>query len=160
MTIRVATHSDYDQVWEIFQYVIKTGDTYVFDPNTKKEDLAKLWFASYMKTYVAVENENIIGTYILKQNQIDLGSHVANCGYMVHPNAQGKGIGEAMCNHSLKMAKELGFESMQFNMVVSTNEGAIRLWKKLGFDIVGTVPEAFKHRTKGFVDAYIMFRKL
>ena len=160
MIIREASQSDYEQVWEIFQYVIKTGNTYVYYPETKKEDLAKLWFAPNMKTYVAEENNRILGTYILKPNQIDLGSHVANCGYMVHPKAQGKGIGKALCEHSLNAAKEMGFKSMQFNMAVSTNEGAVRLWKKLGFRIIGTVPEGFMHISKGYVDAFIMFKEL
>ena len=49
---------------------------------------------------------------------------------------------------------------MQFNFVVSTNETALRLWKRLGFRIVGTLPGVFRHLTKGCVDAYVMFRSL
>jgi len=160
MRIRKATLKDMEAIWEIFHEVIKTGDTYVFDPKTPKEDLHKHWFASYMHTYVLEENNKIYGTYILKSNQIDLGSHVANCSYMVHPDARRIGYGEAMCKHSINEARKLGFKAIQFNMIVSTNIPAVRLWEKMGFEIVGTIPDAFNHSTKGYVDAFIMYRKL
>ena len=160
MIIRRAIEKDYDSIWEIFRIVIKTGDTYVFNPATQEKDLKKHWFAPYMHTYV-LEDQNIIyGTYILKPNQIDLGSHVANGSYMVHPDARRKGYGEAMCKHSIEEATRLGYKAIQFNMIVSTNSPAIALWKKMGFDIIGTIPGGFRHLSKGFVDAYIMFRKL
>lgn len=160
MNIRKAIESDFDQVWSIFSEVIKTGDTYVFHPNTQKKDLKKHWFAEYMETYVIEENEQILGTYIIKPNQIDLGNHIANCSYMVNPNTQGKGIGKKLCLHSLKIAKERNFEGIQFNIVVSTNKGAVELWKKFGFEIIGTTPKGFRHTKLGLVDTYIMYKTL
>ena len=65
-----------------------------------------------------------------------------------------------MAEHCLSEARRLGFRAMQFNFVVSTNESAVRLWQRLGFKIVGTLPAAFQHPTKGYVDVYIMFRSL
>ncbi|WP_299121254.1 GNAT family N-acetyltransferase [uncultured Tenacibaculum sp.] len=158
--IRKATEKDVDQIWEIFQAVIKTEDTYVFSPKTPKTDLQKHWFASYMHTYVFEEEGQILGTYIVKPNQIDLGSHISNASYMVSPKAQGKGIGKKLCEHSLKLAKDIGFIGMQFNIVVSTNKGAVALWKKFGFEVIGITPKAFKHKTLGFIDAYIMYKEL
>ena len=160
MDIRKATETDYNKVWEIFSKVIETGDTYVFNPNTPKSDLKKHWFADYMKTYVIEENGEILGTYIIKPNQIDLGSHIANCSYMVNPNSQGKGIGKKLCEHSLKIARENKFEGIQFNIVVSTNKGAVELWRKYGFEIIGTTPKGFKHSELGLVDTYIMYKDL
>lgn len=160
MNIRKATKYDFDKVWEIFSKVIKTEDTYVFNPNTSKNDLTKHWFADYMETFVIEENEKILGTYIIKPNQIDLGNHIANCSYMVNPNVQGKGIGKKLCEHSLKIAKENNFEAIQFNIVVSTNKGAIGLWKKYGFEIIGTTPKGFRHTKLGLVDTYIMYKDL
>lgn len=158
--IRQATLNDYDGVWDIFKLVIQTEDTYVFDKDTPKEDLQKHWFASYMHTYIWEENGQILGTYILKPNQIDAGNHIANASYMVHPNAFGKGIGKELCKHSIDQAKALGFRGMQFNLVVSTNTRAVRLWQYFGFKIIGTIPEGFKHSTRGYVDAYIMYKSL
>ncbi|NER52264.1 MAG: GNAT family N-acetyltransferase [Symploca sp. SIO1A3] len=88
------------------------------------------------------------------------GSHVCNCGYIVAEAARGKSIASAMCKHSQQEAVKLGFRAMQYNLVVSTNTGAVRLWQKLGFEIVGTLPEAFLHPSLGFVDAYVMYKKL
>lgn len=160
MNIRKATETDIDQVWKIFSKVIETGDTYVFRPSTPKSDLKKYWFADYMETYVIEENGQILGTYIIKPNQIDLGNHIANCSYMVSPNAQGKGIGRKLCEHSLKIAKENSFEGIQFNIVVSTNKGAVNLWEKYGFEIIGTTPKGFRHSVLGLVDTYIMYKDL
>lgn len=162
MTIRKANkEKDYEPVWEIFRNVIATGDTYVFDPNTPKEHLEKHWFADYMDTFVAEdENGEITGTYIIKPNQIDLGDHIANCSYMVSLGHQGRGTGKLLCAHSIDFAKEKGFTGIQFNIVVSTNESAVRLWKKFGFEIIGTTPKGFRHKELGLVDTYIMFKEL
>jgi len=145
MEIRKATEEDFESVWEIFREVIKTGDTYTFSPNTPKSKLRKYWYADYMKTFVAEEQNEIVGTYIIKPNQIDLGNHIANCSYMVNPNKQGKGIGKKLCEHSINIAKNSGYFGIQFNIVVSTNIGAVKLWEKFGFRIIGTTPKGFRH---------------
>jgi len=160
LKIRKASRMDIDQVWEIFSQVISTGDTYVFSPDTPKEDLIKHWFDKDMETYVYELNKEILGTYIIKPNQIDLGNHIANCSYMVTPNVQGKGIGKKLCEHSLQVAKKRGYLGIQFNIVVSTNTSAINLWKKYGFKIIGTLPKAFRHSKLGYTDTYIMFRPI
>lgn len=49
---------------------------------------------------------------------------------------------------------------MQFNSVVSTNKVAISLWKKLGYNVIDTIPEASLHHQYGYVDAYIMHKLL
>lgn len=159
--IRKATERDFDAVWEIFKEVIKTADTYVFDSNTPKEDLNKNWFAPYMDTFVAIdENQAVLGTYIIKPNQIDLGSHIANCSYMVNPEYHGKGTGKLLCEHSIQFAKEKGYLAIQFNIVVSTNTAAVALWQKFGFEIIGKTPKGFRHRTLGLVDTFIMYKDL
>jgi ribosomal protein S18 acetylase RimI-like enzyme len=109
---------------------------------------------------VAESGGQVVGTYILKPNQPALGSHVANAAFMVSPAARGLGVGKRMGEHCLVEARRLGFRAMQFNFVVSTNEAAVRLWQQLGFEIIGTLPEAFRHSQRGFVDAYVMFRTL
>ena len=162
MTIRKADkEKDYDDIWEIFSWVVKTGDTYVFDPDTPKEALHKIWLADNMDTFVAVDDDgSMVGTYFIKPNQIDLGNHIANCGYMVNPEYQGRGVGNQMCEHSITFAREKGYLGIQFNIVVSTNTNAVKLWKKFGFEIIGTTPIGFRHKELGLVDTYIMFKKL
>lgn len=113
-----------------------------------------------MNTFVAVEKDEILGTYIIKPNQIDLGSHIANCSYMVSPKDQGRGIGKLLCEHSINFAKEKGYLGIQFNIVVSTNTAAVKLWQQFGFEIIGTTPRGFRHKDLGFVDTYIMFKDL
>jgi len=160
LSIRQATASDYDSIWNIFHTVVATGETYVFDPNISREDALAYWLDSSARCYVADRDGIIVGTYILKPNQPGLGSHVANAAFMVAPSERGLGLGRTMGEHCLGEARRLDYRGMQFNFVVSTNEPAVRLWQQLGFDIIGTLPGAFRHSRKGFVDAYVMFRSL
>jgi len=158
--IRRAIESDRAAIWEIFQAVVAPGDTYAIDPAISREEALAYWFADGTQTYVAEEGARVLGTYILKANQSGPGAHVANAAFMVAPASQREGIGRAMGEHALEEARRLGFRAMQFNFVVSTNELALRLWRKLGFEVVGTLPGAFHHPQRGYVDAYVMFRKL
>ena len=109
---------------------------------------------------VAVIEGWIAGTYYLGPNNAGAGGHVANCGFAVHPAARGSGLGRSMCTDALDVARAEGFHAMQFNLVVSTNESAIHPWRALGFDVVGTIPDAFDHPEVGLVDAHVMYRAL
>jgi len=160
LTIRRATESDWDAIWPIFHAVVREGDTYSYSPATTKEQGRALWMTPQGTTYVACRGEQVVGTYFLKPNQPGLGSHVANAGYMVDPGEAGRGVGRAMCEHSLDEARRAGFFAMQFNFVVSTNTRAVALWQKLGFQIAGTLPKAFRHQQRGLVDVYVMYRLL
>ena len=112
------------------------------------------------KTFVAEEDGKIQATYYIKMNQPGPGDHVCNCGYMVSSQARGKGLATAMCEHSQNKAVELGYKAMQFNFVAASNEGAVRLWNKLGFDIVGRLPKALNHPALGYIDALLMYKWL
>jgi L-amino acid N-acyltransferase YncA len=160
ITIRPATDNDREAIWKIFRATVAPGDVFVYHPNTSREEAFGYWFAAGPATFVAEEDGNVIGSYILRKNRPGLGDHVANAGFMVDPSARGLGVGRAMGEHCLSEARRLGYRAMQFNFVVSTNESAVHLWKELGFDIVGTLPGAFRHAQKGYVDAYVMFRLL
>ena len=159
-TIRAATDSDKPAVWKIIKAVITGGDTYVFDPDTPEKEMLEYWFSREKHVYLAEDEGTILGTYWIKTNQPGLGSHVANGAYMVSPTAAGKGIGRMMAEHSLDEAKRLGFKAIQFNFVVKSNEAAVRLWQKVGFEIIGEIPDAFDHKVTGLTNAYIMYRKL
>jgi ribosomal protein S18 acetylase RimI-like enzyme len=159
-TIRKYTLSDKEQIWEIIKPIIAAGDTYVFAPDSPKEKMLEYWCSKDKKTYVALLENKIVGTFFIKDNQPDLGSHIANAGYMVAPDARGKSVGRRMAEFSLEEAKRLGYRAMQFNIVVKSNTGAVRLWQNLGFEIIGEIPEAFNHVENGLTNAYIMYRKL
>jgi ribosomal protein S18 acetylase RimI-like enzyme len=158
--IREAEERDWRRIWEIFRVVVGAGDTYSFAPDTSEEEARRLWCVPPAKAYVAIESDLIVGTYTMRPNQPGLGSHVANAGFMVAPGDAGRGVGRAMGEHALEEARRNGYRAMQFNFVVSTNDRAIRLWKSLGFSIVGTVPGAFRARDGNLVAIHIMHRWL
>jgi len=148
-------------MWNIFQSHVAEGETCVQGPGTSREQALDYWFAPGVATWVAVKGgERILGMYKLQPNHQERGAHVANASYMVSSNAQGVGIGHLLGEHSIGEARRQGYLAMQFNFVVSTNNRAIHLWKRLGFSIVGTLPKAFRHRRLGYVDAYVMYKLL
>lgn len=147
-------------MWEIIAAVVRSGDTYTLAPDVSEEEAREYWTGIPLETYLAELDGTVVGTYVMRANQRGLGAHVANAGYMVRPGYAGQGIGTLLAEHSFGAARAAGFEAMQFNAVVSTNERAVALWQRLGFTIVGTVPRAFRHRTKGLVDLHIMHRFL
>jgi ribosomal protein S18 acetylase RimI-like enzyme len=160
MPIRPAGPQDHDAVWAILEPVIRAGETYALDPELGREAALAYWFSPGHRVFVAEDDGDVLGTYYMRANQPGGGSHVANCGYMTAAAAQGRGVARAMCEHSLGAARDAGFHAMQFNFVVSTNERAVRLWKSLGFEEVGRLPDAFRHPRLGHVDALVMHRRL
>jgi GNAT superfamily N-acetyltransferase len=140
VAIREAAGHDRDAVWEIFHAVVATGDTYVFEPETPREEALAYWFGPSTRTYVAEVEGRVVGTYILRPNRPGLGSHVSNAAFMVSPSARGLGTGRAMGEHCLDEARRLGYRAMQFNFVVSTNEVAVKLWERLGLPSSASSP--------------------
>jgi ribosomal protein S18 acetylase RimI-like enzyme len=160
VTIRPAAAGDADAIWRIFQAVAAGGDTYTFPPDTPRSAALAYFMGPGIASWVIEDGGRVIGMYKLIPNHGGRGSHVANASFMVDPAAQGSGAGRAMGEHCLEEARRAGYDAMQFNFVVSTNIAAVELWKKLGFQIVGTLPKAFRHATLGNVDAYVMHRFL
>ena len=160
LNIRTAVDSDFEAIWWIFHEIVSAGDTYPFAPDTDRATAYEIWMQTPPATYVAESDERIVGTYYVKANMPGLGSHVCNAGYMVSKSVHNKGIGRAMCAHSLREALKLGFKAMQYNLVVCTNAGAVNLWERMGFKKIGLLPRAFDHRELGLVDAWVMYRWL
>ena len=163
VVFRRAEPLDWAQIWPIFRDVVATGDTYAFPPDTPELAAKELWMQPGCErrfTYVAQRSASIVATAYLKPNSIGLADHICNAGWMVAPGASGQGIGRRFAAYVIAEAESLGFAGMQFNAVVSTNLRAVRLWESMGFAIVGTVPEAFRHATHGPTAVHIMYRRL
>src|SRR5436309_15968774 len=148
MEIRAATRADRDAIWKIFHEILAAGDTYALDPKMSREDALAYWFRADTQTYVAQKDGTVVGTYILRPNQLGPGSHVANAAFIVASNAQGSGVGRAMAEHCLAEAGRMGFRAMQFKFGVFTNTLAIPLLEQIGFKIGGSLPSAFRHSGK------------
>lgn len=160
MFIRKANSADAAAIAAIILPTIRDGTTYALDQDMSEVEALAYWMGTDKETFVAVDEEQVLGTYYIRPNQAGGGRHVSNCGYMTSAAATGRGIARKMCDHSLQYARDKGFRAMQFNFVVSTNERAVRLWQSLGFDIVGRLPSAFDHPQDGLVDALVMYQQL
>jgi len=158
--IRRAVHNDFPSIWSIFHPTIRQADTYPYPPDTDQQEAFEIWMAPPSRPYVALIDGETVGTYFIRPNQPGQGAHVANAGFMVSPGHRGRGIGRVMGRHALAEARREGFLAMQFNFVVSANKGAVALWQDLGFTIIGTLPDAFRHPSLGLVDVHIMHQTL
>lgn len=160
LSIREIGAAEFDLVWPIFHAVVSTGDTYAYPPDISIDEARRRWTTSPARCFVAERDGRAVGAYMLQPVQPGLGDHVANAGYMVAPDARGGGIASRMCEHSMATARAAGFTAMQFNLVVASNEVAVRLWQKHGFTIVGRLPRVFRHARLGPTDAFVMHRFL
>ena len=161
MLIREYVDADWPSVWPIFREVVAAGDTYAYDPAWSSEQARAVWVeAPPSHTAVACDGPRVLGTAKMGPNRPGPGSHVATASFMVACSARGLGVGRALGEYALSWARERGYAAMQFNAVVESNHAAVRLWQALGFQIVGTVPEAFEHPTLGRVGLHVMHRRL
>ena len=160
MIIRRAEAADFADIWPMLRDVFRAGETYAVDPAISEAEARVLWIDSARAAYVAESDAGILGTYYIRTNKPGGGAHICNCGYIVSPAARGQGVARAMCIHSQAEARALGYSAMQFNFVLASNRGAVRLWHDLGFTTVGTIPDAFDHPREGLVDAFVMYKSL
>jgi ribosomal protein S18 acetylase RimI-like enzyme len=160
LLIRRFHDADWPALWPMLRRTIESGATFAYAPMSTEAEIRETWIDESSATYVCESGASVVGTYYIKPNQPGRGSHVCNCGYLVAPDAEGQGVASAMCEHSQAEAIAMGFSAMQFNLVVATNERAVRLWQRLGFSIVGRLPRAFRHEQLGLVDAFVMYKEL
>jgi L-amino acid N-acyltransferase YncA len=158
--IRPLREQDWAAVWQVMAPTVRAGETFAFPRDMTSAEGWRAWVETAAAAFVAEDEGAVVGSYYVRTNQPGAGSHVCNAGYVVGEAARGKGVAGRMCEHSQEEARRLGYRAMQFNLVVSTNEGAVRLWQRHGFAIVGTLPGAFRHPARGDVDAFVMYKAL
>jgi L-amino acid N-acyltransferase YncA len=157
MTIRPMTPEDWPQVWAFFDQIVQAGETYAYPTDLTSEQARSLWtMTPPARTVVLEESGQVLGSATMGPNRPGRGSHVGTASFMVSPEARGRGVGRALGEHVVAWHREQGFRAIQFNAVVETNLAAVGLWRSLGFEIIGTVPEAFDSRAHGLVGLHVM----
>jgi GNAT superfamily N-acetyltransferase len=161
MRIRTATLDDWPQIWPTFQQIVAAGETYAYPDDLTSDQARSYWLEPPPgHAVVAIDGDQVLGTAKTGPNRPGRGGHVATASFMVSPAAQGRGVGRALAEYVLQWARDAGYRSMQFNAVVETNTAAVRLWQTLGFEIIGTVPEAFDSAAHGLVGLHVMYQQL
>ncbi|MGN6575930.1 MAG: GNAT family N-acetyltransferase [Nocardioides sp.] len=161
MLIRDATADDWPRIYPFWSAIVEAGRTYAFPLGLTLEEARPWWMEPPPgATVVACDGEDILGSAKMGPNRPGRGAHVATASFMVDPARRGQGVGRALGEYVVAWARSAGFRSMQFNAVVETNTGAVRLWKSLGFEVIGTVPEAFDDAEAGLVGLHVMHLRL
>jgi L-amino acid N-acyltransferase YncA len=159
--IRPMIDGDWEQIYPFFHAIVAAGETYAYPEDLSSADARRYWVAAPPgRTVVAVDEDVVVGSATMGPNRPGRGSHVATASFMVDPDRQGRGTGRALGLDVLEWARSSGYRAIQFNAVVETNSGAVRLWQSLGFEILATVPEAFDHRKHGYVGLHVMYLPL
>ncbi len=157
MIIRLATDGDWPQIWPFFSAIVTDGQTYAYPDDLTIDTARPLWMEPPPGlTVVAVDGDTVLGSAKMGPNRPARGSHIATASFMVDPAGRGQGVGRRLGEHVVDWARTSGYRGIQFNAVVETNTAAVALWQDLGFQIIGTVPEAFDHRVHGLVGLHVM----
>lgn len=162
MLVREATIDDWPSIWRFFNTIVAAAETFPYDPEMDERTARESWMVGAPgRTVVAVADDGaVIGTANMYANREGGGAHIASASFMVDPANHGRGAGRALGEDALEWARANGFRGMQFNAVVESNTRAVRLWESLGFEIMGTIPEGFRHPTEGYVGLHVMYRRL
>ncbi|WP_425859810.1 GNAT family N-acetyltransferase [Arthrobacter sp. TWP1-1] len=161
MDIRVCTDGDWARIYEFYRLTMDAGRTYSFPPNQTIDEARPWWMEPPPgQTVVALDGQEIIGSAKMGPNRPGRGAHIATAAFLVDPNHQGRGVGRALGEYMINWAREEGYHGIQFNAVVESNHPAVHLWQSLGFEIIGTVPEAFDHPDDGLVGLHVMYQRL
>lgn len=162
MLIRQAQTGDWPRIWPFFHAIVAAGETFTY-PMDMTADQGRDWWMLPPpdRTVVAVDESGaVVGTAKMNRNHLGNVSHIAGASYMVDPALSGQGVGRALCAYSLDWARAAGYRAMQFNAVVETNTRAVALYRSLGFEVLGTLPEGFRHPAHGYVGLHIMHCRL
>lgn len=162
MLIRPAVPADWASIWPFLRAIVAAGGTYALPRDLPEDEARTMWMPEPPgATFVAVDEAGAIrGSAKSGPNHRGPAAHIATASFMVDPAQAGRGIGRALGEHVLAWAAAQGFRAMQFNAVVETNIGAVALWRSLGFEIIGTLPEGFRHPEHGYVGLHLMHRRL
>lgn len=157
MELRPATPDDWDAIWPFFEQIVRAGETYTYPTDLTYQGGRALWMQQPPgRTVVAVEGDTVLGTAEMCPNRGGPGDHMANASFMVDPAHGARGVGRALVEHTIELCRADGYRGITFNAVAETNTHAVRLYERLGFTVVGTVPEAFHHPTEGYVGLHVM----
>lgn len=147
-------------LYKLFLEIVKEGDSYPQLLPFSYEEFLDYFCPPKSMVVIAKKDSQIIGAFYIKPNFPGRASHIANCGYIVKKEFRSQGVGFHLGKCSIDIAKELGYGGIIFNLVFKENTRSIKLWQKLGFQIIGTIPNAAKKDDGAYQDAFIMFLEL
>lgn len=161
MEIVIRPYEDKDilQLTEIWNEIVESAMAFPEEEPLKLEE-AESFFASQTETICALEGDKVIGFYILHSNGYGRRSHICNTSYGVSTGCRGKGIGRKLVLDSFKRSKEHGFKVLQYNGVVSVNEGALHLYRSIGMVEAGRVENGYRLKDGTYCDGIIFTKQL
>lgn len=161
MEIRATRPGDIAEIAPFFREIVADGESCTYPDGLTDAEIQELWLAQPPgHTIVAVVDGTIVGTARMGPNKTGRGDHVGTASFMVDPNASARGVGRQMAHWVIDWHRENRYAAIQFNAVMETNVRAVEQWQSLGFRIIGTIPKAYRSRTRGAVGLHVMYLEL
>ena len=159
INVRAYTERDIPGMISVWNEIVDEGNAFPQEERLDNTSGAE-FFSAQSRCGVAEKDGVILGMYILHPNNVGRCGHICNASYAVSLKARGQRIGEALVRDCMDAAKELGFRVLQFNAVVADNVRARRLYERLGFTQLGTIPGGFRLDNGEFADICPYFIEL
>lgn len=157
LQIRRFDDDDWPAFRPILDEVVDAGETYAVPRGLTDTEARDFWTGPASAHVVTIrDGSELLGSAKMGPNRPAQGSHVGTASFMVARAARGRGAGRALGEYVVDWHRREGYRAIQFNAVVSTNTAAVRLWQSLGFEIVGTVPAAFRRPSGEYADLHVM----
>jgi L-amino acid N-acyltransferase YncA len=145
LVIREIEPWDWPSIWPIIEDVVRAADTFAYDPALNEQDAKTLWIERPPGLTVVVADDGaVLATAKMGPNRPGPARHIATASFMVAAAARGRGVGTQLLQFAIVWAKQKGYAGMQFNAVAASNTRAVDLYRRFGFEVVGTVPGAFE----------------
>lgn len=161
VVVRPVRDEDWPAVFRIIDEVVRDGETYAYPDDLGSASARELWVERPPGLTIVAERDGLVlGSAKMGPNRPGRGDHIGTASFIVAAEARGAGVGRILGEWVVGWHRRSGFEGIQFNAVVASNESAVRLWRSLGFEIIGTVPGAFRSRRHGRVGLHVMFLAL
>ncbi|PLB48466.1 hypothetical protein P170DRAFT_319125, partial [Aspergillus steynii IBT 23096] len=159
---------------EQYNAEILRGDTRAQDSPLKREDFANYWFNEWADVAtLATEGHDgslldssdwkggYVGALRIMSNYPARSSHICHADFVTAPTIARRSALEGLGRAYLEYAAELGYAYAMFNLVFATDTEFIAALKKLGFEIIGRIPQAARVKDQEeLVDAFVFGRSL
>lgn len=155
MVIDKLRFDELKEVKEIRDYCLE----YLNDSTSFTLDETKKWFETTNPEWytIRVQDRDRIAGYI-RTSEYDNKNNSIFIGLDLHPNFRGYGYAfQAYQKIMEKLKVEKNIRRFYLEVQVS-NFRAYNLYRKLGFNSIGIIPEKFYQKDKGFIDVILMYK--
>ena len=160
MRIRDLEMTDMTNVISLWNEIIAEGNSFPEDTILSEEEGIE-FFATQSAIGVAEDVSGALrGLYVLRSCGIGRCGHIGTASVAVSSTARGIHIGEKLLKDCMDKAREHGFKILELKDVREENMVANHLFTKLGFRLIGSIPNGFRNKDGSYSNTMIYYCEL